>query len=138
MRGRARSPSTRSSRWTDGSAIPRPRSTQAKLRVAEVLEELPAIATALEAGKLSWSAVRELTRVAISETEQAWLGTFAVLRDAIDAVRRTSGGSFGSLDDDDASMMMARHVLGGTRDEEDATIAGVVRGPRMTGILEGP
>jgi len=51
----------------------KPRSTQEKLRVAEALEELPATAAELESGALSWSAVRELTRVATGETEQSWL-----------------------------------------------------------------
>ena len=51
----------------------KPRSTQEKLRVAEALEALPAMALALESGALSWSAVRELTRVAVAETERAWL-----------------------------------------------------------------
>ena len=51
----------------------KPRSTQEKLRVAEALEALPAMASSLESGSLSWSAVRELTRVAVAETERAWL-----------------------------------------------------------------
>lgn len=51
----------------------KPRSTQEKLRVAEALEELPAVAQALETGALNWSAARELTRVAIAETEREWL-----------------------------------------------------------------
>src|SRR5437667_474239 len=51
----------------------KPRSTQEKLRVAEALEELPAVAQALETGELSWSAARELTRVAVAETERDWL-----------------------------------------------------------------
>jgi Holliday junction resolvase RuvA-like protein len=50
-----------------------PRSTKEKLRVAEALEVLPALASALAAGTLSWSAVRELTRVALPQTEGAWL-----------------------------------------------------------------
>lgn len=50
-----------------------PRSTQDRLRVAEALEHLPATARLLEQGKLNWSAARELTRVAIAETEQQWL-----------------------------------------------------------------
>ncbi len=49
------------------------RSTQEKLRVAEALEALPAMAHSLESGSLSWSAVRELTRVAVAETEERWL-----------------------------------------------------------------
>ena len=50
-----------------------PRSTHEKLRVAEALEHLPVLAQALESGTLSWSALRELTRVATPETESAWL-----------------------------------------------------------------
>jgi len=51
----------------------KPRSTQEKLRVAETLEELPLLAHALDGGSLGWSAVRELTRVAVADTEQEWL-----------------------------------------------------------------
>jgi hypothetical protein len=51
----------------------KPRSTQEKLRVAEALEELPAVTRALETGALNWSAARELTRVAVAETETEWL-----------------------------------------------------------------
>jgi len=53
----------------------KPRTTQEKLRVAEALEGLPQLARALDAGRLSWCATRELTRVAVPETEQAWLDT---------------------------------------------------------------
>ena len=49
------------------------RCTQEKLRVAEALEELTGLGRALGDGVLTWSAVRELTRVAVPETEQAWL-----------------------------------------------------------------
>lgn len=50
-----------------------PRSTQEKLRVAEALESLPRLRAALQEGQLSWSALRELTRVAVPETEADWL-----------------------------------------------------------------
>jgi hypothetical protein len=50
-----------------------PRLTQDKLRVAESLESLPELAQALRDREASWSSVRELTRVATSETEHAWL-----------------------------------------------------------------
>jgi HNH endonuclease len=50
-----------------------PRSTQEKLRVAEALEQLPRLSRSLETGGLSWCAARELTRVAVAATEQAWL-----------------------------------------------------------------
>jgi hypothetical protein len=52
----------------------KPRTTQEKLRVAEALETLPRLAHALETGALSWCAARELTRVAVPDTESAWLG----------------------------------------------------------------
>jgi hypothetical protein len=51
----------------------RPRTAQERLRVAERLEELPATRAALAAGEVSYSAVRELTRVATPDTEDAWL-----------------------------------------------------------------
>jgi hypothetical protein len=49
------------------------RLTLEKLRVAEALERLPALADALRTGNASWSSLRELTRVATSETEREWL-----------------------------------------------------------------
>jgi hypothetical protein len=51
----------------------KPRSTQERLRVAEALEQLPAMARALEEGALHWSAVRELTRVAVAKNERGWI-----------------------------------------------------------------
>lgn len=47
--------------------------TQERLRVAEALEGLPATVSALESGAISWSSARELTRVAVVETEVEWL-----------------------------------------------------------------
>jgi hypothetical protein len=51
----------------------KPRTTQEKLRVAEALESLPELARALDTGEVGWCAVRELTRVAVAETEGDWL-----------------------------------------------------------------
>src|SRR5262245_53295830 len=51
----------------------KPRTTREKLRVAEALEELPALEQALRCGELSWCAVRELVRVAVPETVERWL-----------------------------------------------------------------
>ncbi|HKO92735.1 MAG TPA: hypothetical protein VJU61_16385, partial [Polyangiaceae bacterium] len=139
----------------------RPRSTQEKLRVAEALEELPVLASALAEGTLHWSAVRELTRVAAPESEREWLQvaqgkslrqleellagkspgdppsspsqaserrhvlrfevapeTFALFREAIAALRRSSGGA---LEDDAALLALARLALGGPRDEGRAS-----------------
>ena len=50
-----------------------PRLTYDKLRVATALEGLPELARELREGALSFSHVRELTRVATPETEKAWV-----------------------------------------------------------------
>lgn len=50
-----------------------PRAAIERLRVAKAIEELPVIADAMEQGDLSFSAARELTRVATPETEAEWL-----------------------------------------------------------------
>jgi hypothetical protein len=50
-----------------------PRVALERLRVANAIVELPAIAEAMTQGDLSFSAARELTRVATPETEQIWL-----------------------------------------------------------------
>jgi hypothetical protein len=50
------------------------RELREKLRVARALAALPALTEALRTGEQSWSAVRELTRVATPETEAEWLG----------------------------------------------------------------
>ena len=50
-----------------------PKTGQERMRVARALRELPEIARALGTGELSYSAVKELTRVATAETERRWL-----------------------------------------------------------------
>lgn len=50
-----------------------PRMTSERLRVARCLRELPKLARALREGELNWSGARELTRVAVAETESEWL-----------------------------------------------------------------
>jgi hypothetical protein len=44
-----------------------------RVRVAEALDAMPELDTALAAGELSFSAVREITRIATRRTERAWL-----------------------------------------------------------------
>jgi hypothetical protein len=44
-----------------------------RLRVANAIEELPAVEQALEQGMLSFSGARELTRIVTPETQAAWL-----------------------------------------------------------------
>src|SRR5262249_45892284 len=50
-----------------------PRAAKERVRVALALDEMPELADALAAGELSFSAVRELTRVATRDTERAWI-----------------------------------------------------------------
>ncbi len=50
-----------------------PRDVWDRLRVARALRELPHVAAALRGGRLSWSKVREVIRVATPATERAWL-----------------------------------------------------------------
>src|SRR5262249_53306771 len=50
-----------------------PRAALERLRVAKAIEELPLIADAMTTGELSFSAAREITRVATPETEHAWI-----------------------------------------------------------------
>jgi 5-methylcytosine-specific restriction endonuclease McrA len=50
-----------------------PRMALERLRVAKAIEELPVIAQKMEQGDLSFSAARELTRVATAETEAEWI-----------------------------------------------------------------
>jgi hypothetical protein len=51
----------------------RPHTARERMRVARALATLPETSVALARGGLSYSAVRELTRVATAETEAAWL-----------------------------------------------------------------
>jgi hypothetical protein len=44
-----------------------------RLRVADALGDLPLMTAALRSGALAWCAARELTRVAVRDTEQEWL-----------------------------------------------------------------
>src|SRR5262245_30849497 len=49
------------------------RAAQERLAVAHALERLPAVREAFAAGRLSYSKVRALARVADPETERTWL-----------------------------------------------------------------
>jgi len=49
-----------------------PRVARDRVRVALALEKMPVLADALSSGEQSYSAVRELTRVATPETQDAW------------------------------------------------------------------
>src|SRR5829696_5501397 len=50
-----------------------PRTAHDRLRVAAALEDLPVMDDALSTGRLNYSAVRELTRVATRTNEERWI-----------------------------------------------------------------
>ena len=87
-----------------------PRLTHEKLRVAEALEELPELSQALRDGELNWSALRELTRVAVPETEGEWLDV-ARGRTVREIERLVSGHRLGDRPDDQRDPQAERHVL---------------------------
>ncbi len=87
-----------------------PRLTQEKLRVAEALEELPEMANELRHGSLSFSAARELTRVATARTEREWLDA-AKDRSVRDVERLVSGHRPGNRPGDVPDAGAKRHVL---------------------------
>jgi hypothetical protein len=87
-----------------------PRVTQEKLRVAQALEDLPETARELEAGRVSFSAVRELTRVATAPTEREWLEA-ARERTVRQIEQLVSGRQPGSRPGDAPQASAKRHVL---------------------------
>jgi len=87
-----------------------PRTTQEKLRVAEALEELPRASEALESGTINWSTLRELTRVAITETEEQWLEV-AKGKTVRQVEALVSGRSPGDTPDSPSNPRKRRHVL---------------------------
>jgi hypothetical protein len=50
-----------------------PRTALERLRVAEALAQLPAMTAALADGRMAYSAVRELSRIVVADTEDLWL-----------------------------------------------------------------
>ena len=88
-----------------------PREVWDRLRVARALRELGAIRTALLRGRLSWSKVREIIRVATPETESAWLDRAERLscRELEAAV-----GASGTAEGDKLSRYVCRFLDGGT------------------------
>jgi hypothetical protein len=87
-----------------------PRLTLEKLRVAQALDGLPELAAALREGNVSWSSVRELTRVATGETECDWLE--ASRGSTVREIERlVSGHRPGDLPSDAKDWRAERHVL---------------------------
>ena len=87
-----------------------PETARKRLRVARALADLPEIAAALEAGDLSFCAVRELTRVATSATERAWREA-ARGKSSREIEDLVFGRRPGDLPDDPADPQVATHVV---------------------------
>jgi 5-methylcytosine-specific restriction endonuclease McrA len=87
-----------------------PRLTLEKLRVAQALENLPECAQALRDGAVTWSGLRELTRVATPQTERGWLER-ARGRTVREVEKLVSGHEPGDLPDDPADAALVRHIL---------------------------
>lgn len=87
-----------------------PRVTHEKLRVAQALEQLPKLSRELREGRLSFSHVRELTRVATPKTERVWLES-ARHRTSRQVEKLVSGHRPGSLPEDPKEAAVERHVL---------------------------
>lgn len=87
-----------------------PRMARERVRVAEALVRLPRTMAALSDGTLKWSAVRELSRVAIPETEAEWVAAAAskTIREVEDMV---AGRVLGDRPDDPARPEERTHVL---------------------------
>ena len=75
------------------------RTTRERLRVAKAMRELPEMRARWAAGELTYSVVRELTRVATPEVEDEWLtwatgdGVRRTVREVAQTVARHSSGS---------------------------------------------
>jgi hypothetical protein len=87
-----------------------PRLTMEKIRVAKALADLPEMSRELRGGKITWSAVRELTRVAVPETEQKWLEASAK-KSVREVERLVSGHVLGNLPDAPKDPKVERHVM---------------------------
>jgi hypothetical protein len=87
-----------------------PRLASERLRVAEAIVALPSMNDALSSGELCWSAVRELTRVAVPETEAEWIA--AARGKSMRAVEdMVSGRRSGDRPGDPSDPTLKLHVL---------------------------
>jgi uncharacterized protein DUF222 len=97
-----------------------PHAANDRMRVARELRELPRLHEALTAGLLHFTAVRELTRVATRETEDAWLAA-AEGKNVRQIEQAVAGHDKGDLPTDPADLETALRRVG--FDLSPATIA---------------
>ena len=100
-----------------------PRQVGERLRVACALRELPELREALRQGAICWSVVRELTRVAVPETEAEWIAA-SRRRTARDIERMVAGRKPGDRPSDPADPAVQKQVL---RFEVTAEVAAIWR-----------
>jgi hypothetical protein len=87
-----------------------PRLARERIRVAEALAQLPALTDTLSAGDLPWSAIRELTRVAVPDTEADWIDA-ARGKTVRQLEEMVSGRRPGDRPGDPADPSARRHIL---------------------------
>jgi 5-methylcytosine-specific restriction endonuclease McrA len=87
-----------------------PRLARERLRVAEALAELPALAEQLARGAIAWSSVRELSRVAVASTEAEWIAA-AHGKSVREIEEMVSGRRAGDRPGDPPDDRARRHVL---------------------------
>ena len=87
-----------------------PRTAQERLRVARALGTLPAMTKAMERGEPSFSAARELTRVATPATEREWLDATRGMN-LREIEERVAGHRPGDRPDEPATIEPRTHVL---------------------------
>jgi hypothetical protein len=85
-----------------------PRETEERLRVARALEALPEVAGKFRSGELTFTAVREVSRVATAETEGEWLAA-AGSKTARHIERLVSGHVAGDRPSDPVKEEARRH-----------------------------
>jgi len=119
--------------WQCGLALGAARE---KLRVAHALEQLPLISAAMARGELSYSKVRELTRVATSATEQYLLmiglhGTASHVEQLVRQYRRVQEAEALSREE----RQQARRCVSYYFDDEDGSLVLKARLPAEAGML---
>jgi hypothetical protein len=87
-----------------------PKVTQERLRTARALESLPSLDSALHSGQLCYSAIRELTRIAVPDTDSEWLAA-ATSRSVREIEELVSGRLPGDRPTDPPRPDARRHVL---------------------------
>jgi hypothetical protein len=111
-----------------------PRLAKERASVAEALEALPLLRRALVTGSRSWSAVRELSRVATPDTEAAWLqaseGKNLRALEGLVSGRRPGDGPEAPPDP-----LLAQHraVFVQTSDQRATTVEALARARRILG-----